>query len=308
VQHLVGDLAPPHDDAVGGVDLETPALEVHQVHEDEVVGLVAAGVAVADAALVAVGEGRLVAVVAVGDEDALAGHRLLDGGDRAGVGHGPEPVGGAVAVAHLHRRITRDVREQGVPRGGGGIVVEPEDGREVRRGRAHQLQTAGLGGGVRLFVGAHPALGVVRQADGREEARPAALGAVGADVVLDVPPHGRPLVRAQDALLAPLVQEPPGPAGRVGQHQVDGRVLAGRGIPLAVGGRDHVVRRDDDVVEADPGGVVAERPEGAQGLTRGGLRCHPRDTRGRRRGSDPVRKCDGIATAAVRGLTPVPGR
>ena len=54
--------------------------------------------------LVAVLEGGLVAVVAVGDEDRLGGHQPSDDGMRFLVGHDPEPVFDTEVIGRHQRR------------------------------------------------------------------------------------------------------------------------------------------------------------------------------------------------------------
>ena len=57
----------------------------------------------ARAMLVAILEGGLVAVVAVGDEDRLSGHQAAESGVRLLIGHDPEPVFDAQVIGRHQR-------------------------------------------------------------------------------------------------------------------------------------------------------------------------------------------------------------
>ena len=131
---------------MGGEDGEAGVLERDQRHQD-VVGRPAG----ADLALV--GEGGLVAVVAVGDQQ-LAGREL--GGDRlvdGRVADAPDAVGGPVGVGDLAPRLSADRRLQVLP---GVARVEGEDGGEVVASRAGEAQPVLLRPGLSALVRPDP--------------------------------------------------------------------------------------------------------------------------------------------------------
>ena len=77
-----------------GKTRQAGVLERDEAHEDVAVLALAAD-------LLGVRLHRLVAVVAVGDQQLGVARRRLHRGDRRGVGHAPEAVHGAVGVGHL---------------------------------------------------------------------------------------------------------------------------------------------------------------------------------------------------------------
>src|SRR5215212_10481617 len=91
---------------------------------------------------------------------------------------------GAVVVDDLGPWRLVQVRRERAPGGAGRVVVEAEDGGEVRSRRPRQAQPVLLGPGMRALVRADAAGPVVLDLDAREDAVARAGGAVGAGVVL----------------------------------------------------------------------------------------------------------------------------
>ena len=166
------------EQAVRGEHGQAGIVHARQADHDPVGALVAGG-----AAFVAVGQGRLVAVVAVGDQElrsaSSAATRSVTApvssrrrqrlpspsrASRAGAG------GGAAASSAAPRR--------------GRVGVEQEDLAQVGVGGAQQLETVDLGAGVRRLVGQHDARGEVLEAQQADEAAPRVLAAVGSGEAL----------------------------------------------------------------------------------------------------------------------------
>jgi hypothetical protein len=80
-----------------------------------------------------------------------------------------------------------------------------------------------------------------------------------------VPPQRRLGIADQHAVTPPLVQQLRGGLGRFGQLQPHDVVVVAAQQRLAVGRRDHVVGRRDDLVQREAIGVVAQRSQRLQG-------------------------------------------
>ena len=174
--------------------------------------------------LVCVGPGRLVAVVAIGDQQLGAGGGLLNGGDRLAVGDPPDAMMCAVVVRHLAPGLLSGERDERVPRGACRVGVEGEDRREVGLRRAREAQPVLLRAGVRALVGPDPPGAVLLHPHPAEE--PASLTPVPAArhvVLLRQGPHGGLGILDHGALSLPAGE---GAGGRVigvarGLGQVD---------------------------------------------------------------------------------------
>ena len=221
VQEVGRDLAVPQDDAVGGIDDEPLALQVHEVHEHEVVRQVARRIALA---ALAARRGRRAPSRSDGGRRrsrSPLGHRLLDGGDRRRVGHRPEAVDGPVGVGRLHGRRAGDVRGERRARAcrrdrrrgrtpARGWCAPPASARAGPRGwPSVRLLVAAGSGPRRMRPGARPR--------GSPTGSPSSPS--GRDVRLRVPPDRRLRVAQERAFATPFVEEPRGLAGRVGQDQ-----------------------------------------------------------------------------------------
>ncbi len=171
------------EQAVGGEDGQARVLERDQAHQH-----------VAGAALLVVHARGLVAVVAVGDQQLGGRERGADGLDRLRVGDAPQPVDGAVLVGHLGPRLGPEVRLERAPRRPGRVVVEAEDGGEVRVRGAREPQPVLLRARMRALVRADAARAVVLDRHAREEPVAGAAPAVGPGVVLLERPQGRRVV------------------------------------------------------------------------------------------------------------------
>ena len=154
--------------------------------------------------LVAEGQRGLVAVVAVGDQQLLVRHQLLDA---RRVGDLPEAVHGAVLVGDLgQRRGCGRLVEQRVD-GAVGVGVQHEELAEVRVGVAQQLQAVLLGPGERLLVAVDDAGGVVLDAAERDEALAhQALAGIGHREFLEVGEHAGLGIARQHAGRDPVLQ------------------------------------------------------------------------------------------------------
>ena len=277
-QRLAPRLVEPADQPVGGEDGQPGVLERDEAHQH-----------VARAALLLVHAGRLVAVVAVGDQQLRGGQRGRDGGARLRVGDAPEAVDRAVLVGHLAPGRALDVRGDGAPRRPRRVVVEREDGGEVGLGRAGQPQAVLLGPGVRALVRADLARAVVLDAHAREQAVAGAPDAVGTRVVLRERPDRGLLVAHEHAVALPGGEHLGGVRVRVavGARQVDldDVVRRARDQLGALRVVDDVVRRSRQGLEAAGGVEVVV--EGAEGLDvgHGAVRLAPHlpATAGRRR-------------------------
>ena len=254
--------------------------QVEEQGEDRLVGRIL-GAGAADASLLAILEGRRVAVVAVGDDD------------RPGLGQGDEPVGRATIAARAgchdpetmaHAVVIHDIR---VRSAGHHRVeerpalpvqrrVEADHRAEVGAGRREQRQPVRAWAAHRALVRQDAAAWTERLE--REACEEASLPAFGArawqPVRLLVGVERWREVLAQRAVGAPGHEGRGGPpvsivgpiaglgGGQVEQHRV--ARMPARQPPLQLG-RDDVIRRADDVGEvADGCRVVAQGAEWSQ--------------------------------------------
>ena len=245
------------DDAVRRVHREPAAVGVHEVHRHEARRVVAGR-----RELGLVGERRLVAMVAVGDQQRP---RRDDVGDLGDVrGHAPEPVARAVGVHEVDLRLL--ARTAGLEELLGAalrVAVEHEDRRQVRARRAQQPQPArDRAGRVRSWRRTTPA------SYGSSRTRPmkptrVPRRAVGVEPVLLDEVEAGLGSSAQHALCAPVADQ------RVdvrlvavaGQDQAHDVVVAALEQPRALPRLDDVERRRDDVGDVDPRGIEVERAE-----------------------------------------------
>ena len=157
------------------------------------------------------------------------------------------------------------------------IFVEQEHRRQVRFGRAQQLQAIRLGPGEGPLVRPHDPLVVVRESQLTEEPDAFEALAVRSLVALAHDVVGGLFVPDEDATRAPGVQGLPDPAvvrsrfvGRISRQLEANRVVRiaiEEGAALVV--RDHVVGRDDHPRQVDPVGVIAEGAKWAGSSHRG---------------------------------------
>ena len=149
------------------------------------------------------GHGGLVAVVAVGDEQLLVRHQLLDLRGGADL---PHAVDGAVLVGDFgDGRRGGGLIEQGVD-GAGRVGVQHEDGFEVGVGVLEQFHAVLLGTGEGLLVAEDDARGVVfHLAEGDEALADQALAGIGDDEFLEVGEHAGFGIARPDAARDPLL-------------------------------------------------------------------------------------------------------
>ena len=175
-----------------------------------------------------VGEGCLVAVVTVGDQQLATGESLGD----TGPGDPPEPC-----VARHEVRLA-------LGHGDGWLaVVEQEDGLELGLCRAEEAQAALLGTCMRPLVGQHRSRLVRLDAERGDETFTPSRDPVGADVVLGDGPDGRLVVLDEHAFVEPRPKQPPGLVLGVVQRQVHDVVGITRPVLGKRFRRHHVVRR-----------------------------------------------------------------
>ena len=234
------------------------------------------------AALVAVRQGRLIAMVAVGDVQRLVGEQVGDApcpraADRR------DAVRVAVAVAGHARAIVGRLVGRGRQLGSDGaavVGVEEEDLAQVGMGGAVQIEAVHLGARVGLLVREHDAVLEVGEPQPGDEAAARALVAVGPPVDLVDQIDGRLGIAHQHAVRPPAAERGRGRGvGRRaalfpradGKVDVQGVVRAACAERRGLRCREHVVGRCDDRIHVC-GVAVAEATEG----------CHVRH---RRRGS-----------------------
>ena len=164
------------DDAMGGEDGEAFAAGVDESHHRAfIIGIGIRRIGTG-AALVAVVERCFVAMVAVGDDEFLISHRLLNGLDAIGFGDGPEAVNHTIFVGELccGRRSGFGFSEDGVDallR----IGIEHEELASVGASVAQEFEAIGFGSGERVFVAEDDAGGIFLETSGTDEAATDAL-------------------------------------------------------------------------------------------------------------------------------------
>ena len=164
---------------------------VHRhAHHQRVVGRVFGREEAAIVDLVAVVAGRLVAVVAVGDEDRLGAHDGRKLGDRRDVGHRPEAMDDAQVVGGHQRRLFGRGRVQKVLGLALGIGIQSEDRAEVGLGDDGEHEAIDLGRRQGLFVREDLALAEPGEALAADEAA-AHIGRAGVGELLVVDVDGR---------------------------------------------------------------------------------------------------------------------
>ena len=149
------------------------------------------------------GHGGLIAVVAVGDEQLLVRHQLLDCCRGADL---PHAVDGAVLVGDLgDGRRGGGLIEQRVD-GARGVRVQHEDRFEVRVGVLEQLHAVLLGTGEGLLVAEDDARRILFHLAERDEAfADQALAGIGHDEFLEVGEHAGFGIARPDAARDPLL-------------------------------------------------------------------------------------------------------
>ncbi len=115
---------------------------------------------------------RLVAVVAVGDQDLLVGEQAHQARDRRRLAQPPEAMPDAVGGRGVERRLRRRRAVDELARGAVGVAVEAEDRRDLRVGRPQQLEAILLRPRQRLLVRQHHPPLERLEPHGREEPAP----------------------------------------------------------------------------------------------------------------------------------------
>ncbi len=124
----------------------------HEHHQHEIRRVGFAAVLALFLEPVAIGVGRFVPVVPIGDKDGQVAEPRADGIDHAHVGHGPQPMHHAEMVGRLERRgPDNGLRQFGI-RLAGRVGIEAEDRAEIHFARLGEGQAIGLRPGERLLV------------------------------------------------------------------------------------------------------------------------------------------------------------
>ncbi len=249
-------------------------------------------------ALFGVGDGGLVAVVAVGDDELLVCHGGEEEVDDLGIGDLPEAVDdvvfvgdgevgcGGVGADHAADGFAGAAGAEDEFFGGeGGVGVEHVDLLAVGAGGLEEGEAVGFVFGEGLFVAVDDLVGVVVEvAEGDEAAALANLGGAGDGVGLGVAVDGWLGLFGEDVVAAPLVECVGGTgvdvvglfasgeevlwfgvAGLVlAEDDADEIVGAGFVVALLHGRGDLVVGLGDDVFHVDAGWVVTEGAEGVK--------------------------------------------
>jgi hypothetical protein len=312
----------PEDQPVGGVDAQARVGHRAEGHQHVAVAGPLGQPGLGPVHLGPVGQGGLVAVVAVGQHHLASRQRSLQALDGGPVLHPPEPVVHAVVGIGLGDGVALGQRADGGPAVALGVLEEPQHRREVGPHPAQDLQPLQARCRQGLLVGQDDPLGVVVEADRGQDRGAHAGAAVRAGEGLLQPVEGRTGILLQDAVRQPalpgaggaLEALAAGVAGAVGlEDDVDGVVgAAGRQL-LALLGRDHVVgRRDEARQRLRPRGGIAkasEREHRRHGAMDARSRAWPaqalrraaegrRDATGEasgepaRQGAAPARRCD----------------
>jgi hypothetical protein len=238
-------------------------------------------------ALLGVGDGGLVAVVAVGDDELLVCHGGDDEVNEIGIGELPDAVDDAVLVGdgEVGGIVVEAVGAFGAEDeffgGEGWVGVEHVDLLAIGAGGLEEAHAIGFVLGEGLFVAVDDLVGVVvEMAEGDEAATLADLVGVGNGIGLGVAVEGGLGLFGEDVLLAPIAESFGGACVYVFLIGVGGEVLAendadevvGAGLVVTVlhGGGDLVVGLGDDIFHVDAGGIVTE---GAEGVDAGHAVC-----------------------------------
>src|SRR5579862_6431092 len=136
-------------------------------------------------AFVAVVQSSFVTMMAVGDDEFLLFHHLLDGGGAAGIGDGPKPMHDVVFIAQQHFGGGRalNVRQNSIDtllR----VGVQHKELARVRAGVAKEFKAIGFGTGERVLVAEDDTGGVVLKLAGADETATRALLARSGNSVL----------------------------------------------------------------------------------------------------------------------------
>ena len=151
----------------------------------------------------AVGHGRLVAMVTVGDDHRAGRHQRHDARQRRIVGDAPHAVVLAPEILRLGDQLTD--RRGGVTELAIRVAHQHEQQTDVGGGRLQEAHPVFLRPGVRALVREHDAARVVADLAERDESRPRhgrAPDGVGLLIGID----GRPLVTAPHALGEPCLE------------------------------------------------------------------------------------------------------
>src|SRR5689334_7767664 len=145
----------------------------------------------ARAAFVAVGERGFVTMMAVGDDQFLLPHGIVNGMQQFVVGDDPETVGYAVLITKFGFRGTCLRFGKNLVHAALGIGIEHKKLVGVRLHVAEKFEAIGFGAGERLFVAEDDASGIILEvARADEAATRAALVRAGSCVFLGVGVEG----------------------------------------------------------------------------------------------------------------------
>src|SRR6266568_8982612 len=262
------------EEPVRRVDDESRIRHRAERHHDEAMARVRAEARRLAVDQVAVGERRLVPVVPIGDERLAGGQHPPERLDRARLLDPPQAVARPVVRVGLCDRLAGagDGRLERPVSLGAFVLVEREDGREVRLHPLQELEPVGLGSGERLLVREDDALLVGVQPAGGDEAPSHPRPPVGAGEALLERVERRLGIAAEGAIGEPALERLRGAEVLVVGRSVAGLVLAERDVDEVVRaarrelvpghGRHRVIRRRDEPRQCRrPGGRVSDAAE-----------------------------------------------
>ena len=191
--------------AVGRENDQAGVLHVDEVHHLIILRVAGLGNAVF-AAVVAVVDGGLIAVVTVGDIELAVGKVGAELLDDALVGDDPKAVGDAVVVGELIVGVALRLRVEGVEGGVLAVHVEGVDLAEIAVGRLHQVKAVGFRLGEGEFMGEDDALGEFLDLDAGDHALDAFALVVGVEFhFVDI--DGGFVLVDQNPLAAPEIED-----------------------------------------------------------------------------------------------------
>ena len=193
------------DNPMGGQYDQSAALHGDKGHHQELMRGLRTSRIGNSAALIAVGQRRLIAMVSIGNEELLIAHQLLNFLDDCGIVYAPETVPHLIFIQHKHVRL--GFSGQQAFNLGLRVTVEHENLAKMRPGMAQQVQTVFTGLGVGLFMPEDHLIGIVMHSSQCNKAAPLGhfMGA-GHGKGLGIEIYRRFMVLLEDAAGTPVMQ------------------------------------------------------------------------------------------------------
>ena len=259
------------DDAMGGEDSEAFAVSINESHHRALVVGVGIGRIGGSSAFIAVVESGFVTMMAVGDDELLIGHGLLNGVDPIGFGDRPEAVDDAIFVSELgggsgggfgfcEDRIYAFLR----------IGIQHEELAGMGASVAEEFKAVGFGAGECKFVTEDNAGGIFLETSSADEAAASALFSCAGDgELLGVSVKGGSGILGDDVVANPFVNFCGGAGVDVVLRRIfrkssaffDGdQILRVRGVVFGLAlRRNLVVGLGEDAIERSKLGIEAIR-------------------------------------------------